>query len=794
MNKAIKVLRKIARGEFAELVFRLREENIRRRERRHHAEGMRLFEPSALNDVFTPEFLSQFSTGDAGPDLAAALRSKDPQLFFPGLAKLERFGEAVAAMPGEQRQRILTDADCILGDKYPVFHRAPQSYGSPPSWNFDPDARRLTPESFYGDIDFLNRDLVGDSKVIWELSRFQFVYDLGQAYALTGDERYPAKFFKLLHDWNERNPDYQGINFCSALEFAFRAHSLTWALFFFRNSRALDVNAAADIYRLLNICGRFMRDHLSVYFSPNTHLLGEAYGLYMLGTMYPEFGAATEWRACGRRILLEELDRQFTAEGMHAERSVCYHAYALEFYLSFAILAAKNGDPLPPHVGARLEQMTNVLAWLRRPDGRWPDLGDNDGGRLYFASRVAQLDYEPILETSMRCLGWTTTNQVRFAESFWLAPDASPDRANDLAAETESALLQDSGLIISRTGETFSVFQFGAFGYADCPHSHADHLHLEIAVGEDALLVDPGTYCYSGNPAGRNQFRSCLAHNGPRILGSEYLVPDDLFAWRQKPYCRLDGYVRGGEAEFYEAAYTVAIDPSHQARLRRTVLFIGDGSWLVRDTIRCSKPIQAAWDFRSHKSIGWKDKAVLISGTQTLLTITPVSLLGHEVESMKSWIPADYGRGSWGTALRIVTHLNEEIDFGFVMQTAPITLKKNAGLDPAALYERTETPLPAGAVEAFQFFGHAPLTGGRIDSDAEIGYVALGPLDRRYVALVKASRLMVDNVPVFASDRPVAFVELSFDGAVWTVGADSGDGITVPDPSICRFVAARRGA
>ncbi len=794
MNKLIKVIRKIALGEFAELVFRLREERIRRRERRRHAEGMRLFDLANLGDIFTPEFLSQFSTGDSGLDLASALRSKDPRRFFGGFSKVGDFGGAIAAMDGEQRQRILADAESILGDKFPVFHRAPQSYGSPPSWNFDPDARRLSPEAFYADIDFLNGDLVGDSKVIWELSRFQFVYDLGQAYALSGDERYPARFFTLLHDWNQRNPDYQGINFCSALEFAFRAHSLTWAVFFFRNSQALEATAAADIYRLLLVCGRFMRDHLSVYFSPNTHLLGEAYGLYLLGTLYPEFREAADWRACGRRILLEELDRQFTAEGMHAERSVCYHAYALEFYLSFAILAANNGDPLPPHVSVRLEQMTNVLATLRRPDGRWPDLGDNDGGRLFFLSRVAQLDYEPILEAAMRHLGLTKTTRVSFAESFWLAPATLPGRTIELAAETASALLQDSGLIISRLGDNFSAFQFGAFGYADCPHSHADHLHLEIAVGEDVLLIDPGTYSYSGNPAGRNQFRSCLAHNGPRILGSEYLVPDDLFAWRQKPFCRLDGYVRGGEAEYYEAAYTVAIDPSHQARLCRTVLFIGDGCWLVRDSIRCSKPIQAAWDFRSHKSIAWKDKAILISGTQTLLSITPVSLLGHEVESMKSWMPADYGRGSWGTALRIVTHLNEEIDFGFIMQTAPITLKKKIGPDPAALYERTETPLPAGAVEAFQFFGHAPLNGGRIESDAEIGYVALGPLDRRYVALVRASRLAVDGIPVFVSDRPAAFVELSFDGAVWTVCTDSGDGIAVPDPSICRFVAARRGA
>ena len=47
-------------------------------------------------------------------------------------------------------------------------------------------------------------------------------------------------------------------------------------------------------------------------------------------------------------------------------------------------------------------------------------------------------------------------------------------------------------------------------------HAHADALSVEVRHGGVDVLVDPGTYCYHGDPEWRSYFRSTLAHNTAR--------------------------------------------------------------------------------------------------------------------------------------------------------------------------------------------------------------------------------------------------------------------------------------
>src|SRR5690348_18206419 len=70
--------------------------------------------------------------------------------------------------------------------------------------------------------------------------------------------------------------------------------------------------------------------NLSRYFSPNTHLTGEALALYVVGRALPELAASGRWTAIGRRILLDEIDAQILPDGGHAERSLHYHRYTLD--------------------------------------------------------------------------------------------------------------------------------------------------------------------------------------------------------------------------------------------------------------------------------------------------------------------------------------------------------------------------------------------------------------------------------------------------------------------------------
>jgi hypothetical protein len=62
-----------------------------------------------------------------------------------------------------------------------------------------------SPKRFYRNIRYCHLKGV-DVKVPWELSRFQHLIILGQAYVLTNNEKYSTEFINQINDWIENNP------------------------------------------------------------------------------------------------------------------------------------------------------------------------------------------------------------------------------------------------------------------------------------------------------------------------------------------------------------------------------------------------------------------------------------------------------------------------------------------------------------------------------------------------------------------------------------------------------------
>ena len=613
-DKLGKLIKKLASGHYGELADRLREEWRRREERRIYNAGQSASDASRFDSIFTNGFLQLFVSHDKQVDFVAALRGHADDEFMPGFALRSKFREYVETVLPLERQRIIVAAEQILSDRFPVFSLGFISYGDPPRWNYDPIHKVTAPECFYGDIDYLDPSVVGDSKIVWEISRFQFVYDLGQAYLLTGDEKYPRKFFELVQDWRRKNRDYHGVNFCSALESAFRIHALVWGIWFFKDSPSLSNECAEDLYGLIYTCANFVRHHLSKYFSPNTHLFGEAYALLVAGILFSEFSDALLWQKLGHDTLLSELDRQFTVDGMHAELSTAYHGYAVEFLLSLMALCKQRKISLATHFHDRLKQGSDLLAALQRPDGVWPHIGDEDGGRLFFLSRVPASDFRPLLESCRSFLSpGRDVGLEQYVDSFWFTGTAEQGRARadrddlsaaDVMAESHSPLVKgnqggcDSGVIVSRSPSgMYSAFQCGSFGYLDSPHSHADMLHIDISVGDYNFLVDPGTYVYTADLEKRNLYRSAKMHNGPTLAGLALENPRDPFGWLQRPDCRLDCYFRTGRSEFYRATYQVEVSRGALATLSRAVLFVSDQMLVLFDSVHSPVPVESLWSF-----------------------------------------------------------------------------------------------------------------------------------------------------------------------------------------------------
>src|ERR1700692_3777246 len=262
-------------------------------------------------------------------------------------------------------------------------------------WHLDPVHGKRAPLDPWFKIPFLDFAIVGDHKITWELNRHQHLVTLAKAWLLSGDEKFTGELIAQWRSWVNANPYPLGINWGSSLEVAFRSLSWIWVDQLLAAEGTAGISEArsealsafrAELAPALAFHGRYIERYLSTYFSPNTHLLGEAVALFFLGTLYPQMPRAVQWKDKGWKVILDEARRQVRPDGVYFEQSLYYHVYALDFFLYARLLAARNHVAIPPEFDTALKKMLDVVEALAQA-GPAETFGDDDGGRLFNSRR-----------------------------------------------------------------------------------------------------------------------------------------------------------------------------------------------------------------------------------------------------------------------------------------------------------------------------------------------------------------------------------------------------------------------
>ncbi|HEX3187391.1 MAG TPA: alginate lyase family protein [Pyrinomonadaceae bacterium] len=506
-----------------------------------------------------------------------------PQRFFGSFHDLKRSVFEMNSRWPETAQRIIEQVDRICDGKFDLLGFKNLSFGDPIDWHFEPVSGKRIPLLHWSKLDYLDAGVAGDKKITWELNRHQYFMKLGQAYVLTGDQRYAQVFIAHLESWMEANPPKLGINWASSLEVAFRSISWLWALYFFKG--AVPAETLKRALKFLYLHARHLESYLSTYFSPNTHLTGEALGLFYLGTLLPEFKEAKRWQDLGREILLEQIPVHIKPDGVYFEQSSYYHRYTTDFYLHFLILSRNNGITLPKTVETALVSLLDHLMYITRPDGTTPFFGDDDGGRLAMLDMRAPNDFRPSLATGAALFA---RGDYKFVagdaaeELLWLLGPAGLQNFDSIEshepAETSKAF-RDGGYFVMRDGWTdksnYLLFDCGPHGALNCGHAHADALSIQVAAHGRTVLVDPGTYTYTGSKELRDWFRSAPAHNTVTLNGGSPSVPDGAFTWKTIGGCRLVDWKTTDDFAYLSG---------EQNELIRTIFFRKGKYWIIRDT------------------------------------------------------------------------------------------------------------------------------------------------------------------------------------------------------------------
>ncbi len=441
--------------------------------------------------------------------------------------------ELVAARFPAARAEAVARASRMLEGRYDLLGYQNLTFGSPPAWHTDPVHARTPPGGFWSRVPYLD-PRGGDHKIIWEINRHQHWLGLARAWQLTGDRRYYTAFVGQLENWMAANPPLEGVNWASMLELAFRSLSWIWALHFFAPA-ALDDPADAPPWSVDLLLGldrqlTHVEHNLSRYFSPNTHLSGEALGLYVAGATLPCLAASPRRQTVGRAVLLEQIGRQINADGGHAELSGHYHRYSTDFYLLATLVARLVDDPAAARFEAAARRQAHYLRVIADGSGRVPLVGDDDGGVLFPICGRAPWDCRDTLASAAVILD-DPALAIGAApeETWWLCGQDVPGRP---AAAPSSTALPASGYYVSRTAAgDHLIFDAGPHGFLNGGHAHADALAIILTAAGRPLLVDAGTATYTMDPALRDRFRSTAMHNTVMVGGRSQSEPRGPFHW-----------------------------------------------------------------------------------------------------------------------------------------------------------------------------------------------------------------------------------------------------------------------
>jgi hypothetical protein len=136
----------------------------------------------------------------------------------------------------------------------------------------------------------------------------------------------------------DQNPPKLGINWASSLEVSFRVISWLWAFHFFQHSPKLNATLFTRALKYLYLHGRHLETYLSIYFSPNTHLTGEALGLYYLARSFQNFLTRNAGERSAERFFTTSCRFTFSRTESTLNSRSYYHRYTSDFYLHFLLL------------------------------------------------------------------------------------------------------------------------------------------------------------------------------------------------------------------------------------------------------------------------------------------------------------------------------------------------------------------------------------------------------------------------------------------------------------------------
>ena len=374
--------------------------------------------------------------------------------------------------------------------------------------------RTYKAEVFTDRIDFLHQP-GGDPEWVYAFNRLKHFIALGEAYVLTGDEKYAECFSSQLLLWIDtvRSDDPASAKAWRTIESGIRLDTFVKSYLLLKDSTAF---AAVKDKFMASV-----EDHASFILENawnSYHLMSNwgvlaNHGLYTAACVFHR----PEWQKEALFRLSKELQNEVYDDGMQWEQSPMYHNEVMREYLDVVLFSDIYGYELQPWFRDKVHSMAHAAMAFMKPDGAEPMMGDSDDinmkDLLTYASYV-------FMDGEIKSVAFPFLD---FETSFLVGEEGirKYDALLPVLPSSCDFFLSESGNGFARTGwgssDSYLSFHAGTLGAG---HGHSDQTHVSFVDKGRDFLVDAGRYTYVFD-GGRRDFKDQRAHNSVIMDGVE---------------------------------------------------------------------------------------------------------------------------------------------------------------------------------------------------------------------------------------------------------------------------------
>jgi len=596
---------------------------------------------------------------------------------------IEQVSTVAAAGVIASADRILAGDWSLLGTRRPDI--------AEPDWFLDPVTGHRAPQHTLAfRIDHRDESETGNVKAVWELSRHHHLTVLASAWWLTGNEAYAEVLAEQLRSWWAENPFLSGVHWTSGIELGVRLVSWAWVRRLLHEWPKVEELFDSNPEALAQIWWhqRYLAAFRSRGSSANNHVVAEASGRLVAACAFPWFAESDAWRRDATDQLEKALRANTFDSGVNRELATDYHRFVTELGLVAASEAAAAGWPVDQNTWDLLAASLDAAAALVDVTGRPPRQGDGDEGRALVLDDPELVPWGQLLDLGDAIVGalpWWPSRRATVVSA--VAAALLPDRPVVTGRPRRAPqVFSDAGITLLRTSpedgpEIWCRCDGGPHGFLSiAAHAHADALSVEVRHDGVEVLVDPGTYCYHGEPQWRSYFRSTLAHNTVEVDGANQSVEGGPFLWSQHASTEVtrtdtpeegvqtwtahhSGYARLDPALRHER--TVSLDPNTRVL---TIIdnLTGEAPHSVRLAFHLGPDVEVVLS-GSRADLTWRSEAGPVSATLHLANELRWNVHRGETEPPLGWYSPGFGHrvetttllgvGAVATALRLSSRL-----------------------------------------------------------------------------------------------------------------------------------------